>query len=200
MSDKSLYCSHLQEVSTRPNLSNEIIPFNEEKEELYKTRAKECVKEIQSIFEAGYSPENGNRLVSYIQRQRSLLAEVMLRKFVEKPDPKMADAMNTLLGQMEKSVRDDRKEIMQGKQMETSRETFELFSKTLGAVIDGQIKMPDFGTQSLMLDPMQPLMSETEAKIKPGELIVGRHVIDVNPIEAQLQEIRDADVGEELAE
>lgn len=199
MSDKSLYCSHLQESSIRPNFSNEVVEYDDTREELYKTKVKDCIKDIQSIFDAGYSPENGAKLVSYIQRQRSLLAEVMLRKFVDKPDPKMADAMNTLFGQMEKSVRDDRKEIVQGKQMETSRETFELFSKTLRAVTEGELKIPDFGSQSLMLDPMQPLMDEKEARIRPGELITGRQAVDIKPIEAQLQDINNSDIGEELA-
>lgn len=189
--------NHLNAPPPVIDTTNEKVEFELEKDIVPElTKHEKCVLEIQEIFNKGYTPDNGNKLVNYIQKQRSLLIEIMIGNFMKRPDPKMADAMNTLLGQMEKSVRDDRKEALKAKEMETSKETFELFSKSLNAVIDGRIHIPTFGKQSLLLDPLKPLIAPEEAKFKPGEFAIGPQTIDTKSIEIKLQEINDASNGE----
>lgn len=184
--------NHLTPPHIKVNTENTKINFNETEEI---SKHEKCILDIQNIFNKGYTPANGNQLINYIQKQRTLLIEIMLNNFMKRPNPKMADSMNTLLAQMEKSVRDDRKEAVKAKEMETSKETFELFSKSLNAVIDGRIHIPTFGKQSLILDPLKPLLPPEQTKFKPGEFVVGRQEIDLKPIEAKMQETKEANQG-----
>lgn len=184
--------NHLTPPLIKVDVENTEIKFDNTKE---LSKHEKCVLDIQNIFDKGYTPSNGNLLINYIQKQRTLLIEIMLDNFMKRPNPKMADSMNTLLAQMEKSVRDDRKEAVKAKEMETSKETFELFSKSLNAVIDGRIHIPTFGEQSLLLDPLKPLIAPSDAKFKPGEFQLGRQEIDIKPIENKMQENLEANQG-----
>lgn len=164
-----------------PEIDTEVIS-EEEKTNKY----IDCVLNIQQLFSKGYSKENGDALINYLQKQRSLILELMLDNFIKKPNPKMADSINTLMAQMEKSVRDDRNEAMKAKAMETSKETFALFAKSLSAVIDGTLEIPNFGPSSLLLDPMKQLVDDNEAKIKPEELVMGVVQVDDKAIEQSI--------------
>lgn len=178
--------SHLIPAPPVINTDNEKVEFEDEEEIPQEDKYIKCVQDIQGIFAKGYTPDNGKFLINYIQKQRSLILELMLQSFMNRPDPKMGDSLNTLMGQMEKSVRDDTKEQLKAKEMETSRETFELFRKSMTAVIDGSIVMPTFGMSSLVLDPMKPLLDPKKADIKPEELQQGNILVDHKKIEAQL--------------
>ena len=180
------------------NISVQVIPETKEQK---KEKYINCVLNIQKLFTKGYSKETGNELVLYLQKQRSLILELMLENFMNRPDPKMGDSLNTLMGQMEKSVRDDRKESIKAKEMETSRETFALFAKSLSAVMDGSLVIPDFGPTSLLLDPMKPLLDQTEAKIKPEELVMGNVLVDDKKIEQAIADENSAAMsgGQEIS-
>lgn len=174
---------------------NETVEFEDESPDKY----MKCVGDIQSIFAKGYTPENGKILVDYVQKQRTLILELMLQQFMKRPDPKMGDSLNTLMGQIEKSVRDDRKEALKAKEMETSKETFELFAKSLSAVIDGKISIPTFGASSLLLDPLQTLIDPLKAKIKPEELVQGNVLVNDKEIEATILAEKQQTQGTEIA-
>lgn len=178
--------SHLIPAPPIIDTDNEKVEFEDEEEIPQEDKYIKCVQEIQGIFSKGYSVANGKALTAFIQKQRSLVLELMLQSFMNRPDPKMGDSLNTLLGQMEKSVRDDTKEQLKAKEMETTRETFELFRKSMSAVIDGSIVMPTFGMQALVLDPMKPVLDAKTAAIKPEELQQGNILVDHKKIEAAL--------------
>lgn len=185
---EKLLVNHLIPPPPIVNTDNEVVEFEDEEDITKPDKFMKCVQDIQAIFAKGYSPENGKTLTSFIQKQRTLILELMLQSFMNRPDPKMGDSLNTLMAQMEKSVRDDTKEQLKAKEMETSRETFELFSKSMAAVIDGKLSMPTFGMTSLVLDPMKPLLSTEEAKIKPEELQQGNVLVDDKKLEAKIAE------------
>lgn len=191
--------SHLIPAPPVINTDNEKVEFEDEEDIPQADKYMKCVQEIQGIFAKGYSVSNGKALTAFIQKQRSLVLELMLQSFMNRPDPKMGDSLNTLLAQMEKSVRDDTKEQLKAKEMETSRETFELFRRSMSAVIDGSIVMPTFGASALVLDPMKPLMDPKAAAIKPEELQQGNILVDHKKIEAQLAASDPNKPGNEIA-
>lgn len=180
------YPTHLNQITPRVNTNNDPFELN--------SQHTECVKSIQNIVNRGYSQKNGAELIDYIQRQRSVILEVMVTCFSNKPTPAMADSMNTLIGQMEKSVRDERKEALKAKELETSKETFELFRHALENVVSGVIQMPTFGQQSLELDPLGGDSKET-FEFKEGEFDMGVKIVDTKQIEAQLAEAQSSTEG-----
>ena len=195
---QSLLANHLIAAPTHVNLENEEIEFEPETEEEKTNKYIDCVRGIQGIFAKGYSKQNGDDLINYLQKQRSLILELMLENFMRRADAKMGDAINTLMSQMEKSVRDDRKEAMKAKEMETSKETFALFAKSLSAVTDGTLVIPNFGPSSLLLDPMKPLVDANKEKIKPEELQMGNILVDDKKIEQEIAQEQQAHQGNEL--
>lgn len=182
--------SHLDYQTPRVDTSNEKIQYKPE----VKPEHIACVKGIQDIVNRGYSQTNGAELINYIQRQRSVILEVMVECFSKKPTPSMADSMNTLIGQMEKSVRDERKEALKAKELETSKETFELFRRSLEHVLDGSIHMPTFESASLTLDPLADTDS-SQFEFKEGEFDMGVKVVDTKKIEEQLESMQTAAEG-----
>ena len=193
-----LQVNHLIPPPPVIDLTNTPIVVEEETEEEKTNKYIDCVVSIQKIFAKGYSEKNGDELITYIQKQRSLILELMLENFMRRADPKMGDAINTLMSQMEKSVRDDRKEAVKAKEMETSKETFALFAKSLAAVTDGSLIIPNFGPASLLLDPMKPLVDHKAEKIKPEELVQGNILVDAKAIEQQIATDNASYVGQEI--
>lgn len=180
---EDLLVSHLSSVEPIIDTGNEIVYIEDEKEETIETKQSKCIKDIQSIFDKGYTPENGGLLINYLQKQRSMLIEIMVNNFINRPCAKMADALNTTLAQMEKSVRDDRKETDRAKELQTSKETWDLFTKSLTAVMDGQLKVPTFGKIGLVLDPLKNEIDDFEDEIKDSELSQGIEKLDIKAIE-----------------
>lgn len=196
--NQELLTNHLIMPPCTVNVENEVIEFEPETEEDKTNKYIDCVQSIQGLFAKGYSKETGQELIVYLQKQRSLILELMLDNFMRRADAKMGDAINTLMSQMEKSVRDDRKEAVKAKEMETSKETFALFAKSLSAVTDGSLIIPNFGPSSLLLDPMKALVDSKEAKIKPEELLMGNILVDDKPIEEQILADNIATLGNEI--
>ncbi len=54
---EDLLVSHLSTVEPIIDTENEIVYFEDEKEETIETKQSKCIKDIQSIFDKGYTPE-----------------------------------------------------------------------------------------------------------------------------------------------
>lgn len=149
----------------------------------------ELIFQLQSILNAGHSVDNENSLIKLVQNQRRLLLDIATQTFIHKPNnPKLLDSINTLLGQMEKTVRDDRKERLRDRELEDNRANFATFVTALNEITAGKIVMPTFETHSINLDPLSDDIAEPEdpdEAIRDEELHQGRQILDSKKIEEQ---------------
>ena len=77
--EKIVTITHLTPNPPVIDTSNE--PFVVETPEQKRLKQQKCIAEIQGIFNNGYSFENGGKLVEFIQKQRSLLIEILFESF-----------------------------------------------------------------------------------------------------------------------
>ncbi|EBV8434065.1 hypothetical protein NFI00_000158 [Salmonella enterica] len=126
-------------------------------------------------------------LVDALQQHRSLILNYATMSFVKKPNnPKMLEAVTTLVAQLEKAVRDDRKERAKKKDSEDNKLSFNQMLEAMKQISSGEINIPTFKMDSFMLDPTQSLMTICEG-IKPinqEELEMGNQLVDLegNPM------------------
>lgn len=149
---------------------------------------------LKTIVSKGYGIQSGAELVACLQQQRATMLEILMEAFRKKPSPGMTEAVNIIMTQMEKSIRDDRKEALKSKELETTQEMFELFSRSLNEVINGNVVLPTYGQEAFNLNPTLSFTGEEES-FAPEELQMGIEIIDIKPLEAKLAEIDAASQG-----
>ena len=65
------------------------------------------IKNINSILKKDPTRETEDELINLVQKQRTLLLDIATQTYISKPSNcKLLDSINTLIGQLEKSVRD----------------------------------------------------------------------------------------------
>lgn len=149
----------------------------------------QLIADIQLILNSDHSIENEKSLLNIVQKQRKLILDIATQTFISKPNnPKLMDSINTLLGQMEKSVRDDRKERLKDKELEDNKANFATFLNALNEVTAGRLVMPTFSSISLSLDPFgeNDKIFETDnpdEEITQEEMKQGRQILDSKKIE-----------------
>ena len=65
------------------------------------------ISNINAILKKDQNSETENELINLVQKQRTLLLDIATQTYISKPSNcKLLDSINTLIGQLEKSVRD----------------------------------------------------------------------------------------------
>jgi hypothetical protein len=166
-------------------------PVNGNKDEFKLAQEKEkdqLIADIQTILNTGHSVDNETSLLRIVQKQRKLILDIATQTFINKPNnPKLMDSINTLLGQMEKSVRDDRKERLKDRELEDNKANFATFVSALGEISAGRIKMPTFADFPMSLDPFGDhkifTTDNPDEEITEEEKFQGRQILDSKKIE-----------------
>lgn len=148
------------------------------------------ISNINTILKKEPSKELENELISLVQKQRTLLLDIATQTYISKPgNCKLLDSINTLIGQLEKSVRDDRKEALKNRELETNKANFASFVNALNEVAAGKLEIPNYGDMGIILDPLKPVTQlNPETQIKPEELDQGLIIVDSKQIEESFEE------------
>lgn len=159
---------------------------------LQKEKDKDAlIAQIQAVLDGGHSVENENSLIGLMQSQRRLLLDIATQTFISKPNnPKLLDSINTILAQMEKTVRDNRKERLKDRELEDNKANFSTFVNALNEISAGRIKMPDYGDMAIILDPLAPvvdLSDDPDSEIREEEYVQGRQILDSNQIKESFE-------------
>ena len=148
------------------------------------------ISNINVILKKDQNSETENELINLVQKQRTLLLDIATQTYISKPSNcKLLDSINTLIGQLEKSVRDDRKEKAKAKEMEDNKTSFAAFVNALNEVANGKLVIPNYGDMGIILDPLKPVTQlNPETQIKPEELDQGLIIVDSKQIEESFEE------------
>lgn len=153
---------------------------------------------INKLLRGPQDKESESELIRTVQKQRNLLLDIATQTFINKPNnPKLLDSINTILAQIEKTVRDDRKEKLKDKELEDNRANFATFVNALTEISAGKVVMPTYGNGSFVLDPMAPIIiiEDPDDEIKPEEISQGHMTIDTKAIEASFEDDGSEDVN-----
>jgi hypothetical protein len=148
------------------------------------------ISNINAILKKDQNSETENELINLVQKQRTLLLDIATQTYISKPSNcKLLDSINTLIGQLEKSVRDSRKEVQKAKEMEDNKTSFAAFVNALNEVANGKLVIPNYGDMGIILDPLKPVTQlDSETMIKVEELAQGLIVVDSKEIEESFDE------------
>lgn len=148
------------------------------------------IANINAILKKDPSKESENELISLVQKQRTLLLDIATQTYISKPgNCKLLDSINTLIGQLEKSVRDDRKEALKNRELESNKANFASFVNALNEVAAGKLEIPNYGDMGIILDPLKPVTQlSSESQIKSEELDQGLIIVDSKQIEESFEE------------
>lgn len=149
------------------------------------------IADINKILKGPQDKASESELVTMIQKQRTLMLDIATQTFINKPNnPKLLDSINTILAQLEKTVRDDRKERLKDRELEDNRANFATFVNALNEVAAGKLVIPNYGNQAFVLDPLAPIIriEDPDEEIKDDELYQGRQIVDSKEIEKTFDE------------
>ena len=148
------------------------------------------ISNINAILKKDPSKESESELISLVQKQRTLLLDIATQTYISKPgNCKLLDSINTLIGQLEKSVRDDRKEALKNRELESNKANFASFVNALNEVAAGKLEIPNYGDMGIILDPLKPVTQlSSESQIKSEELDQGLIIVDSKQIEESFEE------------
>lgn len=148
------------------------------------------IANINAILKKDPSKESESELISLVQKQRTLLLDIATQTYISKPgNCKLLDSINTLIGQLEKSVRDDRKEALKNRELESNKANFASFVNALNEVAAGKLEIPNYGDMGIILDPLKPVTQlSSESQIKSEELDQGLIIVDSKQIEESFEE------------
>lgn len=179
--------------------ADEIHPAPPSDDKLKTVQDKDAlIAEINKLLKGPQDKEAESTLINTVQRQRNLLLDIAMQTIINKPNnPKLMDSINTILAQIEKTIRDDRKERLKDRELEDNRANFATFVNALTEVSNGKIVMPTYGSGSFVLDPLAPIIriEDPDDEIKPEEIMQGHHIVDTKEIEASFAEDDEYDVN-----
>lgn len=186
------------------NYTNDHVKENKLPQEIEKEK---LISDIQTILNGEHSVDSEKSLLNIVQKQRKLILDIATSTFINKPNnPKLMDSINTLLGQMEKSVRDDRKERLRDRELEDNKANFATFVSALNEVTAGRLVMPTFADFNMPLDPFADkklfVTDNPDEEITEEEKFQGRQILDSKKIEEAFeidpeQQINTSDIMEE---
>jgi len=122
-------------------------------------------------------------LVDVLQKHRALLVNYATQQYLSNPkSASLLEGIVSLIGHMEKAVRDDRKERAKKKDSENNVLAFNQMVDAMKSISAGKIALPVFDVKSFILDPTQSLLAAAPdvAPIKPGELVQGNQVVGID--------------------
>lgn len=141
-------------------------------------RIKTVIENIQKALRPNDEDPEQKGLIQAIQEHRQLILDIASNAYICKPgDPKFLEALSTLISQMEKTVRDDRKERMKKQEQEDNKVSFRQMVDALKSLATGELDIPTFGDTDMILDPSKSLnLLGDVGKIRPDEIVTG-HVM-----------------------
>ena len=127
-------------------------------------------------------------LVKVVQTSRSFLLQYAMQAYLDNPkNAGLLEGVTQIIAQIEKTVRDDRKERAKKKDSEGNRVSFNQMLEALQGIQKGSINLPVFEFTQFILDPSMPLIADADltSSINPAELVMGVMLADIdgNPME-----------------
>ena len=122
-------------------------------------------------------------LVNALQQHRTLLLNYATKAYINKPNnPKLLEAVTSLVAQLEKAVRDNRKERERKKDRDDNRATFNQLVDAMKNISSGKIDVPTFNMQNFILDPSKSLFEINPGMVPIGdqELEQGNKIVDMS--------------------
>lgn len=155
--------------------------MKKEKEKELTDELQKIIDEIGATLKKNPDDPQQNGFIQSLQKHRKMILDVSSKAFILKPgNPKLLEAIGSILGAMEKSVRDDRKEKFKKDEAEENKLTLRQMVEGLNKLRIGEIRVPSFVDTEFLMDPTKSLMAVAPdmQRIKESELTTGLQILD----------------------
>lgn len=136
---------------------------------------------VNTLIKTEEDPEQDD-FVTSLQKHRALLLKFATLAYMKKPSSAMMlTGISSLVADMEKAVRADRKERAKKEENQTNQYSFSQIVESLNAIAKGAVITPTFELTSFILDPTKSLMDVADGfkPIKTEELAQGNSLVDM---------------------
>lgn len=148
-------------------------------------KMKAALEELRNAMVGSEDDPDQNALVKVIQRNRAFLLEYALSAYIDNPkNAKLLEGVTQIIAQIEKVVRDDRKEALKKKDQDNNKVGFNQMMEALQNISNGSVRMPTFNFSDFILDPTKSIIAE-HSKMDPiseQELLQGNSLIDMDGV------------------
>lgn len=140
------------------------------------------MEKMRKALEGNPEDQDQTKLVTLIQENRALLLQYAMSQYLLNPkSASLLEGVTSLIGQMEKTVRDDRKERTKKNDAENNIVSFNQMLDAMKSISSGKIAVPSFDMADFILDPSKSLLvTPGIAPIKPEELVMGNSLVDID--------------------
>lgn len=165
-----------------PNTDYSATPEVDKKRRIDDANLDEVLALLKSTLEPKEDDIEQVSFVSALQKNRQFLLQYAMRAYMEKPgSASLLEGVTSLLGHMEKAIRDDRKERMKKQENQDNKLSFNQMLEAMQMIKVGTITVPTFDVSSFMLDPNKSLVEGLDIKpINEEELVQGNAVVNID--------------------
>lgn len=137
---------------------------------------------LKKALQKDLEDEDQTKLVEAIQQNRTFLLKYAMQAYLKNPkNGELLGGVTSLIGQMEKTVREDRKEKQKKKDVESNVVSFNQMLDAMKSISAGAISVPVFDTSFFVLDPSKSLVTGLDIKpISKDELTEGNAIVDLD--------------------
>lgn len=153
-----------------------------DKAQVMELEVEKALENIRNCLARTEEDPDQKSLVDAVQESKALLLNFATLSYIQKPNnPKMLEAITSLIAGIEKTVRDDRKEKAKEKEKEDDKVSFNQMLDAMKEISSGNIQLPSFNIGSFILDPSKSLTatSPTINPITQAELTQGNGLVDL---------------------
>lgn len=142
----------------------------------------QIMERMRKALEANPEDVDQTQLITIIQENRALLLQYAMGQYLLSPkSATLLEGVTSLIGQMESTVRNDRKERTKKKDSENNIVSFNEMLDAMKSISSGQIAIPHFDMSDFILDPSKTLLFSVDVNpINAAELVQGNELIDID--------------------
>ncbi|MDH1421355.1 hypothetical protein [Pseudomonas aeruginosa] len=145
-------------------------------------RMQTVLEELRKAMTGNLEDIEQEELVKVVQRNRAFILEYAMSAYLDNPkNAHLLEGVTQIIAQIEKTVRDDRKERAKKKENEGNRLAFNQMLEAMERIQSGGIKLPTFEFSHFVLDPSKPLpLDPTLSPITEEELVQGNQLVNID--------------------
>lgn len=150
-------------------------------------RMKELIGLLKDSMEGNLEDVEQQNLIRMVQKNRAFVLEFAMAAWLDNPkNAHLLEGVNQILQQIEKVVRDDRKEALKKKENENNQISFNQMMEAMQKLNQSGNNLPTFNFGDFILDPTKPIAPSKEFfnPINEHELQQGNQLVDLegNPL------------------
>lgn len=161
-------------------------PLVDQKRKIEEDDVNNLLQLLANTLEPKEEDKEQVSFVTALQQNRQFLLRYAMQSYMDNPrSASLLEGVTSLIGHMEKTVRDDRKERAKKQENQDNVVSFKQMLDAMNMIKTGTLAIPVFDFASFMPDPSKSLIDGLDVKpISENELVQGNQICDIegNPV------------------